>query len=91
MYDLILSDKAAEDLQYFKHHNILCYKKALSLLKELIEHPYTGTGKPERLKYELSGSWSRRINAEHRIVYTVLEDVIEVHVLAMRHHYRRWN
>jgi toxin YoeB len=89
MYELILSDKATEDLQYFKRHDALCYKKALSLLEELIKHPYTGTGKPERLRYELSGSWSRRINSEHRIVYTVLEDVVEVCVLAMRYHYRK--
>ena len=89
MYDLILSENATEDLQYFKSHNFPCYKKALSLLKELMEHPYTSTGKPERLKYELSGSWSRRINSEHRIVYTVLEDVVEVHILAMRRHYRK--
>ena len=87
MYELVLYERAAEDLQYFKRHNVLCYNKALSLLQELMEHPYTGAGKPERLRYELSGSWSRRINSEHRIVYTVLEDVVEVHVLAMRHHY----
>ncbi|MDR0510227.1 MAG: Txe/YoeB family addiction module toxin, partial [Rikenellaceae bacterium] len=71
MYELVLSNTATEDLRHFKRHDVRCYKKALSLLRELIEHPYTGTGKPERLKYELSGSWSRRINSEHRIVYTV--------------------
>ena len=89
MYELILSDKATEDLQYFKEHNLRCYNKALSLLKELMEHPYTGKGKPERLRFELSGSWSRRINMEHRIIYTVYEDIVEVHVLTMRYHYKK--
>jgi len=89
MCQLILSDKAIEDLRYFKTHETRCYKKTLSLLNELMEHPYTGTGKPERLRYELSGKWSRRINSEHRMVYTVREGVIEVHVLTMRHHYNR--
>jgi toxin YoeB len=89
MYELILSDKAEEDLRYFKYNNSKCYKKALSILKELMEHPHSGTGKPERLRYELSGSWSRRINSEHRIVYTIEDESIEVYVLAMRYHYKR--
>lgn len=53
------------------------------------EHPYIGIGKPEALKYELAGYWSRRINSEHRIVYRVIEDVIEIEVLAIRYHYRK--
>jgi toxin YoeB len=48
-------------------------------------NPYTGLGKPEKLKYELSGKWSRRINAEHRIVYIVRES--DIYVLALRYHY----
>lgn len=89
MYELVFSEQAAEDLRYFKRYDSRCYKKALSLLRELMEHPHTGTGKPERLRYELAGSWSRRINSEHRIVYTILEDVVEVHILAMRYHYEK--
>lgn len=54
----------------------------------MAEHPYIGIGKPETLKYELAGFWSRRINSEHRIVYRVIENVIEIHVLAMRYHYK---
>ncbi len=87
MYELVISDKAAEDLQYFKRYNVGYYRKALSILNELMFHPYIGTGKPERLRYALSGSWSRRISSEHRIVYTVHEDTVEVHILAMRYHY----
>lgn len=43
--------------------------------------------KPEPLKYELAGYWSRRINAEHRIIYSVHDDIVTVYVLSMRYHY----
>lgn len=46
-------------------------KKITDLLKDIAEYPYTGIGKPEPLKYELAGYWSRRINSEHRIIYSV--------------------
>ena len=58
------------------------------MLEDMTEHPYMGIGKPEPLKYELSGCWSRRINREHRIIYCVKETEIEVEVLSMRYHYR---
>jgi toxin YoeB len=44
-------------------------------------------GKPERLKYQLSGKWSRRIDLEHRIIYTISDD--NVNILAIRFHYKR--
>jgi toxin YoeB len=89
MYELELSEVAIEDLRYFKRSEPRCHMKALSLLGELMEHPYTGSGKPERLRYELSGCWSRRINPQHRLVYKVMDDLSLVHVLAMRYHYRK--
>ena len=52
-----------------------------------LQHPYIGIGKSEALKYELAGYWSRRINPEHRIVYRVIDDMVEIEVLAMRYHY----
>ncbi len=61
--------------------------KITALLKDMAEHPYTGIGKPEPLKYELAGYWSRRINSEHRIVYSVREDKLIIYVLSMRYHY----
>ena len=53
--------------------------KVLRLLGELREHPFTGTGKPEPLKHQLTGFWSHRINKEHRIVYEVITDNILIH------------
>jgi len=63
-------------------------KKALrivKLIKEVQRNPFEGTGKPEPLKYELSGCWSRRIDQEHRLVYQVTEE--KIRILACRYHY----
>lgn len=59
------------------------------MLNDIAAHPYTGIGKPEALKYDLAGKWSRRINSEHRIVYSVQNDIIEVYVFSMRFHYTK--
>jgi len=53
--------------------------KLLKFLEELTEHPFTGTGKPEPLKHELSGMWSRRMNREHRLIYEVEDDTVFIH------------
>ena len=88
MYKVILSDQAKRDYAFFvKSGNQKITKKIISLLKELEEHPFSGTGKPEQLKYALTGYWSRRINSEHRIVYRVDGEKVEVLVLTMRYHY----
>jgi toxin YoeB len=77
---------AAEDLKYFKksgHQAIL--KKIRTLLESIQETPFSGIGKPEALKYEQTGNWSRRINQEHRLIYEVQEFRILVH--SLRGHY----
>jgi len=55
------------------------------LIKEIKRTPYSGTGKPEPLKYQLRGCWSRRINDEHRLVYEVDKD--ELRIISCRYHY----
>jgi toxin YoeB len=57
----------------------------MKLVREIQRDPFTGLGKPEPLKRELSGSWSRRIDQEHRLVYQVEED--KIRILACRYHY----
>lgn len=47
------------------------YKKIVELIKDIDRSPFTGLGKPEPLKHELSSFWSRRINKEHRLIYTI--------------------
>jgi toxin YoeB len=68
-----------------KTGNKAVLKKLLTLLEELEQHPFSGTGKPEPLKFELSGMWSRRINKEHRLIYEVEDDV--VFILSAKGHY----
>lgn len=68
-YEIIISPVAKEDIQKLKRSEPSAFKKLAKLLLELGEHPETGTGKPEKLKGDLSGKWSRRITDKHRIIY----------------------
>jgi toxin YoeB len=87
-YRLILSPEAETDLEtHIKSGNKALLKKIFTLFEELKQHPYSGTGKPEQLKYDLAGKWSRRINREHRVVYIVRESDNVIDVLALRYHY----
>ena len=89
MYRLVFSMQAKSDWDYWKQSgNTAIMRKIAALLEDMTAHPYTGIGKPEQLKYGLSGCWSRRINRVHRIIYRVKETEIEVEVLSMRYHYR---
>jgi len=79
-YRLDFSQQAQSDIEFHKNAgNKAVLKKLFILLNELTDHPFTGTGKPEPLKYSLTGSWSRRISQEHRLVYEVLGDSILIH------------
>nr|WP_294894104.1 Txe/YoeB family addiction module toxin [uncultured Pedobacter sp.] len=62
-------------------------KKIYLLLDELEEHPTSGTGKPERLKFHETTTWSRRISSKHRLVYQIEEEVVTVLVLSTWGHY----
>ena len=89
-YRIVLTEQAADDYRFWKSSgNKAVLNKITRLLEDMAEHPFIGIGKPEALKYELAGYWSRRINSEHRIVYRVVDEVIEIHILAMRYHYRK--
>ncbi|MBD2167656.1 Txe/YoeB family addiction module toxin [Calothrix membranacea FACHB-236] len=61
------------------------HRKIISLINDILRQPFTGLGKPEPLKHELSGYWSRRITDEHRLVYKVTET--EIIILSCRFHY----
>ena len=56
-------------------------KKVNSLLEQILDTPFSGVGKPEALKHELSGYWSRRINREHRLIYKVLDHSVVIYSL----------
>lgn len=87
-YEIELTDSALKGIkQLRKGGEIQVLKKLKSLLLELEEHPTTGTGKPEQLRGNLSGMWSRRITDKHRLVYEVIEEKILVLVLSTYGHY----
>lgn len=90
MYRITLSEQARKEFLYFSQSgNKSVMNKIAALLKDIAEHPYTGIGKPESLKYELAGYWSRRINSEHRIIYSVSEKDITIYVLSIKYHYTK--
>ncbi len=80
------STKAWEDYLYWQQYDKKILKKINALLQDISrEDPYQGIGKPEPLKYDFSGFWSRRITDEHRLVYRVSDSTIQV--AQARYHY----
>lgn len=75
---LTFSEQAWEDYLYWQAHDRKILKRINDLLREISRTPFAGTGKPEPLRHALSGYWSRRINDEHRLVYTVRDGAILV-------------
>ncbi len=82
---IILRPEAEEDFAFFARHKPKIAKKIGALLADIEKTPFTGIGKPEPLKYHLSGCWSRRIDREHRLVYQVNKN--NIIVLTCKHHY----
>ena len=80
------SDNAWEDYLYWQTQDKKMLKRINQLLKDIDRNGYEGIGKPEPLKYELQGFWSRRIDDEHRLVYRIKEDRIEI--ISCRLHYQ---
>ncbi|MEO6974554.1 MAG: Txe/YoeB family addiction module toxin [Gallionella sp.] len=79
------SDQAWEDYQFWQGKDKATLKRINALLKGIQRAPFEGIGKPEPLKHNLSGFWSRRIDQEHRLVYAVQDDTILV--AQCRYHY----
>ena len=83
---VIFLPDAKEDLNFWvKTGNKSIIKKITQLIEAIQINPFEGVGKPEELKYSLSGSWSRRINKEHRIVYEIIDDKVLIH--SVKGHY----
>ncbi|PKP51761.1 MAG: Txe/YoeB family addiction module toxin [Bacteroidetes bacterium HGW-Bacteroidetes-12] len=82
-------EKAAQiDIKkHYKFGNKPTIKKLEQILKELSDHPTTGTGQPEQLKHELAGKWSRRINQKDSMIYTINNNTVTVQVLSAMGHY----
>ena len=75
--------KAIEHIEFWKKSgNKAIQKKIQLLIEDIIKSPFEGIGKPEALKYNLQGTWSRKINEEHRIVYEIpIDEILLIHSL----------
>ena len=83
--DTVFQPEFHEDLHYWVQTDRKVALRAFDLIEAIVRDPFTGIGKPEPLKYLSSGTWSRRLTQEHRIVYLVRDDRIDF--LQARYHY----
>ena len=86
-YRIDYRDSALDDLGLLKRNEPKCYKKALRLISELMEHPQTGTGHPEQLSADLNRKWSSRITKKHRLIYEIHDNEVVVIVISAYGHY----
>jgi toxin YoeB len=87
-YSIAIEKRAQQELQdFYKSGNKAVIKKIKQIFDELEEHPQTGIGKPEQLKHNLSGYWSRRINQKDRLIYRIEEAIVTVFVISASSHY----
>ena len=85
MRELVFELTAVEDLIWWVTQDRKKALRVLELIHEVRRDPFHGKGKPEPLKHEFAGCWSRRIDQEHRVIYRV--DANKIRILACRYHY----
>ena len=83
--NIVFTDMGWDDYQHWVATDRAMVKRINKLIADVQRTPFTGIGKPEALKHQLSGYWSRRITEEHRLVYAVEEN--QIVVIAARYHY----
>jgi toxin YoeB len=86
MRRIVFTQIAISEMHSFKAGNAKLVFKILELIDDIQKHPFEGIGKPEALKGNLSGFWSRRINDEHRLVYKISNG--EIHIVKCKDHYK---
>ncbi|MFI0478884.1 MAG: Txe/YoeB family addiction module toxin [Candidatus Rhabdochlamydia sp.] len=77
------------DYLYWQEHNARQVKRINRLIQDCSRTPYEGIGKPEALKFDMSGCWSRRIDQEHRLIYRVEVESDILQILSCRTHYEK--
>ena len=82
---VVFADQGWDDFTYWVEHDRKIAKRIIRLIKDIEREPFEGLGKPEPLKHDLSGFWSRRITEDHRLVYAV--DKSQIRVAQARYHY----
>ena len=83
--NILFTDDTWEDYLYWQQTDKQTLRKINQLLKEIQRTPFSGVGKPEPLKHQLQGCWSRRIDSEHRLVYEITDNTLKV--IGCRFHY----
>ncbi len=82
----IFSDKAWTEYQYWIANDLKILRRINELIRDIDRNGYSGIGKPEPLKHDREGAWSRRINAEHRLIYRIRGG--EIFIMQCRTHYK---
>jgi len=82
---VVFSKNAWEDYTSWLQIDKRMLKKINVLIKDIQRNPHSGSGKPEPLKYDLAGYWSRRIDQEHRLVYQVIDN--DIRIISCKYHY----
>ena len=83
--NILFTEEAWADYVYWQSNDKKILRKINELVKSILRDPFEGIGKPEPLKYQLSGYWSRRIDLEHRLVYRIEGNNLEI--ISCRYHY----
>ena len=86
MMDVFFTETATAGYEFFRKNNPKLLDKIRTLIANIQETPFSGLGKPEALKHNLEGYWSRRINKEHRLIYKIEDEQIIIH--RVRFHYK---
>ena len=87
-YKIEILPQADKDIRFYqKAGNKAAIRKIMVIIKDLSIHPTTGIGKPEELKYELKGYWSRRIDKKNRLIYRIEEEKVSVLLVSAYGHY----
>ena len=88
IFQIKLSYEAEKDILFYrKSGNKSALKKIIIFIDELRINPYSGTGKPERLKHKNGNVWSRRIDSKNRLIYSVEENIVTVEIISAKGHY----
>lgn len=83
--NILFTPEGWDDYLWFQQNDKAGLKRINLLIRDTQRNPFSGLGKPEPLKHNLSGFWSRRISGEHRLVYSVDDDVLQI--VMCRYHY----
>lgn len=87
MYDLRLAPKVLKDLVLLKKENAKLGMKVWELILDIFKDPFSGLGKPEALKGNMQGYWSRRITDKHRLIYRIVEEDKVLEIISCYGHY----